>query len=135
MEAMTLTHKIINTIQHHMADVIAIYLFGSAETKYETPDSDVDIAILAPRKISAETRDALIDILISVLHKDKIDLIDLKNAPTVLKFQIIMNGKRIFCSNKYEADSFEMYTFSDYVRLNEARRGILEAIKKRGSIF
>lgn len=132
---MLVEKKIIATITKDFPDIIAIYLFGSTGTKYETSESDIDIALLMPKKIKSTDRLHLINALISALHKDKIDLIDLKNAPTVLKFQIIMNGQKIHCTDNYRTDSFEMYVFSDYIRLNEERHEILEAIKKRGSIF
>lgn len=132
---MKIKEKIVSAIREKQPEVIAVYLFGSAGTKYETSDSDVDVAILLPEKMNMDDRLSLINMLIDALHKDKIDLIDLRDAPTVLKFQIMMNGQRIFCSDIFQGDSFEMYTFSDYVRLNEERRAILDAIQQRGSVF
>jgi len=126
---------ILTTIQNIVSDVLAIYLFGSTNTIYETSESDVDIAILTHRKITFDAQLHLVNQLIDALHKDKIDLIDLRQVSTVLKFQIIFYGKRIYCANAYLCDSFEMYTFSDYVRLNEARRNILRDIQERGSVL
>lgn len=125
----------IAAIDANCSEVIAIYLFGSTGTAYETSESDVDIALLTNQKITPDKRLDLINALIDATHNDKIDFIDLKNAPTILKFQIIMNSKRIYCQNTVQADAFEMYTFSDYVRLNEERYEIMQAIKKRGSVF
>lgn len=127
--------KIIHIVTHQLRDVLAIYLFGSTGTPYEKADSDVDIAILRRPKIEMTERIDLINALIDILHKDKIDLIDLNKVPTVLKFQVILNGKRIYCANIYDCDSFEMYAFSDYVRLNEERRDILKEIQQRGSVL
>lgn len=127
--------KIIQPITQHLKNVTAIYLFGSYGTVYETPDSDVDVAILASQKIQFDDRLQIINALITSLHREKIDLIDLRNSPTVLKFQIIMNGKIIFCADSYQLDFFEMVTLSSYVRLNGERQGILEAIQQRGSVY
>ncbi len=129
------TEKLVEIIQKTLPGLVAIYLFGSYGTHYETSESDVDIAVLTPRKLSMDMRLELINVCIDVLHKDRIDLIDLCNAPTVLKFQIIMTGRRIYCGDSYYADTFEMYTFSDYVRLNEERREILKVIQKRGTVL
>lgn len=132
---MKIDQKIIKTCQTQVTDIIAIYLFGSSGTVYETAESDVDIAVLSLAKLDMGKRLDLINALIGVLHKDKVDVIDLRTAPVVLKFQVIMTGKRIFCSDLYAGDSFEMYTFSDYVRFNTERREILKAIRQRGSVF
>ncbi len=132
---MTLEEKIVSIICQQLPDTVGIYLFGSTGTEHETSDSDIDIAILLSKKIDIQARLALTNALIDATHRDKIDLIDLRNAPVVLKFQIIMNGRKLYCANTFRCNMFEMVTFSNYVRLNEERRGILEAVQKRGSIL
>ena len=128
--------KLISAIQSEGGlDLVAIYLFGSFNTAYETTESDADIAVLSKKRFDMNKRLALMDVCARALHKDKIDLIDLLSVSTVLKFQIVMNGRRIYCANSFLSDSFEMYALSDYVRLNEERRDIIAAIQKRGSVF
>jgi predicted nucleotidyltransferase len=127
--------KIIRAIQKYLPQIIAIYRFGSAGTTWERPESDVDLAILADQKLQATTRWELADVIASILHKDSVDLVDLSQAPTVLSFQIIDSGHRIYCADKTACHLFETHTLSDYVRLNEERSEILEDIKKRGKVL
>jgi predicted nucleotidyltransferase len=132
---MALEQKITATIKKYLPEVVAVYLFGSVATALENQESDIDIAVLSQKKLNIEQRLELISELVAALHHDKIDLVDLNHAPTVLKFQIIMNERKIFCSNRHKSEFFEMCVFSDYVRLNEERREIIAAIKERGSVF
>jgi predicted nucleotidyltransferase len=127
--------KIIAAIQKSLPRVKAIYRFGSAGTARERPESDVDLAVLTDKKLDSSARWHLADVIARMLHKDAVDLVDLLQAPTVLCFQVINEGKRIFCANKTECDLFETITLSDYVRLNEERSGILEEVRKRGRIL
>lgn len=129
-----INQTIINTIISDLPHVIAIYLFGSYGTKYETTESDVDIAVLCKEEIDSQHLWQLSQKIAILLQRD-IDLIDLKQASTVFSFQITYYGKRIYCDSTAHCDLFETHIFSDYVRLNEARRGIIRDIQQRGYIF
>lgn len=127
--------KIITVIQKYLPEARAIYRFGSAGTPWERPESDVDLAVLPSKKLDSTTRWQLMDMIARILHKDNVDLVDLSQAPTILSFQIINEGKRIFCTNETECNLFEAITLSDYVRLNEERNEILEEVEKRGRVL
>ncbi|CAN5252432.1 type II toxin-antitoxin system antitoxin [soil metagenome] len=114
--------------------VSGIYLFGSIGTPYETPASDVDLAILPTKTISTLKCWKLAQKVAETVQRD-VDLIDLLQASTVFRFQIISTGKRIYCRDKNSCDRFEMTVYSTYLRFNEERREILEDIKKRGRIY
>ncbi len=64
-----------------------------------------------------------------------VDLIDLNQASTVMRMQVISKGQRIYCSNEQSCEMFEDFVFSDYARLNEERAGILEDIGQRGAVY
>ena len=53
------------------------------------------------------------------------DLIDLRQVPTVFRKEIIAADRRIYCGNQYAADEFEMLTLSFYQKLNQERREVL----------
>lgn len=61
------------------------------------------------------------------------DLIDLSQASTVMRAQIIAFGQRI-SGHDTELDSYECRALSDHARLNEERAGILEDIARRGRV-
>jgi len=124
----------IQLILQHRSDILAIYLFGSHGTPYENKESDLDIAILPLHPFDSLQRWQLAQEVAYAIHRD-VDLIDLTQASTVLRFQIIGLGKRVFCSNPFASDLFETTTYSAYVRFNDERRELLDAIKKRGRIL
>ena len=125
---------IIDRILQTMPGVWSIYRFGSADTPFERNDSDIDLAILLPKPVNNLVRWELAQDLARQLRRD-VDLVDLRSASTVLRQQVFQCGRRIYCADPFLADEFESRTLSDYVRLNEARRGILKDIDARRRIY
>lgn len=128
------TTKIVETLRQLLPGVIAIYVFGSTGSKFERPESDIDLAVLCATKMATTERFFLQEKIAQLLHRD-VDLVDLLQASTVFRFQIVSTGKLIFCQNKYVCDVFEMFVYSSYLRFNDERREILDAVKKQGRIF
>jgi predicted nucleotidyltransferase len=124
---------IIAQILQAMPEVWAIYRFGSAGTPFERSDSDIDLAILASERVDNLARWALAQDLAQRLRRD-VDLVDLQSASTVLRHQVLHHGQRIYCADRFAAEEFASRALSDYVRLNEARRDILQDIQARGRI-
>lgn len=63
-----------------------------------------------------------------------VDLNDLRSLPVTLRVQIVMEGVRLYAKSIPAAEEYDSRTLSDYVRLNEERRGILDDIRRRSSI-
>lgn len=124
---------IVNRVLKAIPQVWAIYRFGSADTPFERPDSDIDLAILAPNALDSLARWELAQSLALSLNND-VDLIDLQPASTVLRHQIVSRGRRIYCADRFAAEEFESRALSDYVRLNESRRQILRDIRNRRKV-
>ena len=116
------------------SDLLAIYIFGSSITEYERQTSDIDIAIMCKSKVDKLSLWEVTQEIAIELKRD-IDLLDLKSASTVMQMQVVANGKRIFCADNEFCEKFEDFVFSSYALLNEERKGILEDIKSRGSIY
>lgn len=130
----TIVQQAVQTVLETLPDVAGIYLFGSTGTSFETKESDIDLAVLPVSPVSPTQLWTLSQKIAVLLSRD-IDLINLKDASTVLRFQIISTGKRIYCNDQAVCDEFEMVAYSSYLRFNEERKEILEAIKNRGQIF
>ncbi|MEG0640972.1 MAG: nucleotidyltransferase domain-containing protein [Clostridium sp.] len=111
-----------------------IYLFGSGSRDELRADSDIDIAFLSDNKIDEYTCFMKAQELADIFKRD-VDLIDIKQASTVFKAQIVGNGKVIFCSDETKRMYFEMRCFKEYALLNEERAEILKGIDKRGSVY
>lgn len=125
-----MTEKIVQTILHYYPAAQAIYLFGSYGTEYETPGSDADIALLLSPQESKIAGFLLVSdlhhALERLLNRD-VDLINLRQASTVLQKEVIAADRRVFCREMNAADEFEMLTLSLYQKLNEERAGIVES--------
>jgi uncharacterized protein len=111
-----------------------IYLFGSAARGELREDSDIDIAFLTDLQISHYECFILASEIADIFNKD-IDLINLKDASSVFKAQIVGNGKKIYCSDENIRMYFEMRTLKEYALLNEERKVILDKIKEDGNIY
>lgn len=114
--------------------LISVYRFGSYGTKYERPDSDLDLAVYAGTAMPVIELWRTAQDLASDIGRD-VDLVDLASASTVMRAQVIHNGGRVYCADRLACETFEVYAYSSYARLNEERRGILEDIQRRGSVY
>lgn len=128
-----LNEMIVDRLVRAIPEVWAIYRFGSAGTRFERADSDIDLAILSPRPMTGVARWELAQDLARWLRRD-VDLVDLVGASTVLRHQVVGCGQRIYCADRFAAEEFESRALSDYVRLNEVRRDLLGDIRQRGRI-
>ncbi len=68
------------------------------------------------------------------LHRD-VDLVDLRNASTVMRVQVLSTGTCLDTQNESVCQEFETYAYSDYARLNEERREIVKGITERGLVY
>jgi uncharacterized protein len=128
-----LDEQIVATLLAGVPDLQAVYRYGSAGGEFEREESDIDLAILAGHPLSFTERIELAAKLMQLTGRD-IDLNDMRTLPVTLRVQIVMSGVRLYAANIPAAEEYDSRTLSDYVRLNEERRGILEDIRGRGSI-
>lgn len=130
--------QLIQLILSTWPDTQAIYLFGSWGTEYERPESDVDIAVLLPapqaKKAGSLVLTDLHYALQSLLNRE-VDLINLRQAPTVLQKEVVMAGRRIYCIPGIVADEFELLVLALYQKLNEERAGILAEGMSSGRFY
>ena len=125
---------IIQTILTHYPNAQAIYLFGSWGTAYQTPHSDLDIAVLLPpataKQVDMWEWITLSQELASIAGVTNVDLIDLRRANTVLRKEIIAADRRIWCADESSVLEFEALIISLYHQLQFERKDIIaDAIK------
>ncbi len=111
-----------------------VYLFGSVVTEHFTEDSDIDIAVLTSEPMDALLRWKLIRQLAIALNRD-VDLVDLSTASTVMQFQVVSTGERIFTADAAAMEWWELKVYQLYLTLNDDRKPILEAIQQTGRIY
>lgn len=135
---MEIAETIIQTVLTHYPNVQGVYLFGSFMTEDEWPDSDVDIALLLPpleaKQASNLTGTDCVLELASALGK-KVDLLNARMVSTVFQKEIVTNGRRLHCADRYAVDEFEMLTLSYYQKLNEERGAIIAAALADGRFY
>ncbi len=115
-------------------DPYLIMLFGSSVNGSLRADSDVDLAYLSDRQLSAYDLFMLSQQIASLLGRD-VHLLDLNQVPTVMQAQVIAKGKVILDRDTSRRQEFFILVLKKYARLNEERAPILAKIKERGSIF
>ena len=129
-----LLRKLVNLIRESLPGCLAIYRFGSWGTADQQAASDIDLAVLPSVPLDPLRRWDLAQQLASLAGRD-VDLVDLLNASTVLRMQVISSGDRLYCSAHGPVELFEDNVFSGYARFNLERRSIIEDVKKRGKIY
>lgn len=126
--------NVVEQIRRAVPAVIAVYLFGSFATGRSTPDSDIDLAILAAEPLAPESRWHLAQTLAITLSRD-VDLVDLRQASTVMRVQVLASAQLLLETDRAKRQQFEAVALGAYARLNEERRGIIEDIRARGSVY
>lgn len=111
----------------------AVYLFGSQARGEATTISDVDLAVLLPTPLPAH-RGWLLSSELADRLETGVDLIDLRQASTILQHQVITEGRRLW-SRGLESDEFELMVQSEYWDLCIQREPLIADIKQRGSIY
>ena len=112
-----------------ISELIAVVLFGSFGSEYETQQSDLDLALLSKNKLDPVFLWNLSQEIARILKKD-VDLIDLSKASTVFRFQVLSSGYVVYCSNEQEYAQFDTTAFTMYFDFQETRKGILEDYEK-----
>lgn len=125
---------IVDIVQIQFPEIRAVYRYGSAGGVYERPDSDIDVALLGVKPIPHATLNAIAVQLMNVFNRD-VDVVDMRTIPVTLRVQIAAEGARLFTANIAESAEYDSRAFSDYARLNEERRGILDDVRQRGRIY
>ena len=127
---------IIHIVLTHYPSAQGIYRFGTFGTENEWPDSDVDIAVLLPPEQAGNEKNLVLSQcrfdLEAALSKP-VDLLNARQVSTVFQVQIVGGGELIHCADRNAVDEFEMLVLSYYQKLNDERRGILEAFKRTKS--
>lgn len=125
--------KALQHLRASLPGILGIYVFGSRASGDATADSDLDVAALL-----SGTADPLLIWRLSGELADMVgvpvDLIDLRAASTVMQYQIVTNGQRLWAKNM-DAGLFEVFVLSEKTALDTARAGLLRDIQKEGLIL
>lgn len=124
---------VVRGILARLPHTLAIYAFGSRVNGTAGPHSDLDLAVLvagyAAPLMLWELAASVSDIVAC-----PVDLLDLRAASTVMQYQVITTGKRLW-ADALPADLFECFVLSEKTALDTARAPLLHDIKASGEIY
>ena len=126
--------EILTAVRDELPDVRTVYLFGSRAAGNERPDSDLDIAVVLNGPADPIYLWEAGEGIASRLDVD-VDLIDLLAADTVLKYQIVTNGRQLFATDPIDAELYEIFILNDMMALNEARAPLMSDIMREGRVY
>jgi predicted nucleotidyltransferase len=91
------------------------YVFGSCARGDHGPASDLDIAVFLDRRVSSFAfRLRLIETMMQELGTERFDLIILNDAPPVLKYEVVRQG-RVIKEDKKRRVEFEAKSLGEYL--------------------
>ena len=126
--------KIIKKLILENVDCDAIVLFGSYARETQNAESDIDIAIKPNTNISKKQIFYLSQELEEKI-KTEVDLINLDDINDSFRYEILINGKTIYCKDELKFELYKLDMYREYLELNESRQIIIDRIKKRDSIY
>jgi predicted nucleotidyltransferase len=112
--------------------LLAAYAYGSQVQGHATADSDLDLAVLMPGRADPLALWSLAGDLAG-LAGWPVDLLDLRAASTVMQYQVLTTGRRLW-ARALDADLFECHVLSEKTALDEARAGLLADILADGRV-
>jgi predicted nucleotidyltransferase len=116
--------SIIRILSERLA-VFTIILFGSAAKEALRQDSDIDISFM--NDFPSSTYDVfLVAQELADLLKREVDLVDFRQASTVLQAQIVANGIMLLDDKQTDRQYAFMRSLKSYALLNEERSQIIQ---------
>ena len=124
---------VVAAIRAALNHVIAIYAFGSQVDGTAGSQSDLDLAVLVGGYADPLFLWDLAAELANRCHCP-VDLLDLRAASTVMQYQVITTGQRLWSSG-LDAGLFECFVLSEKTALDTARAPLMADIQSSGKIY
>lgn len=132
-DALSAQGPVVSAIRATLPQALAVYAFGSQLAGTAQAGSDLDLAVLvagyADPVVLWELAGELEDLV-----GCSVDLLDLRAASTVMQYQVLQGGLRLW-GKAHEAGLFECFILSEKTALDEARSGLLADIQHAGQIY
>ena len=100
-------------------DVRLAYLFGSQAQGRAHALSDVDVAVLLAAQLSpseqGRARLRLTSDLMTLLHREDVDVVVLNQAPLLLRHRVLRDGRLLCVIDDRERARFAAETYRDYL--------------------
>lgn len=126
--------KVLETIKNMILEKIeceTIILFGSYARGTQNQESDIDIAIKPKKEINKKEIFYLAQEIEETI-KFEIDLVNLNDIGDGFRYEILMNGKSLYCEDEFKFELYKLDMYREYLELNESRKTIIDEIKEGG---
>jgi predicted nucleotidyltransferase len=127
------TGKVVTAIRERFLNAMAVYAFGSRLNGNSGPNSDLDLAVLVGGYADPLELWEAANQLAGLVHCP-VDLLDLRAASTVMQYQVITTGQRLWAAD-VQAGLFECYVLSEKTALDAARAPLMRDIAATGKIY
>ncbi len=124
--------EIVEAARAILPEAQALFLFGSRADNSHDGHSDLDLAVLLPSRADPVRLWEAGEAIAHRLNVD-VDLIDLRAASTVMQFQIVTRGHRLFAQSD-EPERYELFILAEMMDLNEARAPLIADIQREGRV-
>lgn len=126
------THKALaDVIRRAIPHIIAVYVYGSVARGDNSPDSDLDIALLLPPGQQLPDKLALAQELYNATGRE-VDLVDLRRAGHFLRMEVLRQGQTILNADPAYVLAWEGQAMSQYAQHRAQISGILESFQRTG---
>jgi len=111
---MKINQKMVRKIaQKYQLDLLILFGSQIKGKKFLTDESDCDIAYQAKKDLNGKEMINLNYDLMNLFKNDRIDIVDIKKADPLLKFEIYQNSKLIYGDEieylNFKANAFKIY--------------------------
>lgn len=107
-----------------------LVLFGSHAQGRAAPRSDVDIAFLTERRRRPDPFRLYVD-LVPIIGSDKLDVVDLRKAPPLLRWNVARCGMPLYASGECAWPLFAVRAMKEWDDVRKFERFRLEALDRR----
>ena len=120
-------------LHNTFSTALGIYAFGSRIKGTANADSDLDLAILVAGYADPLQ---LFDAANQLSNKlgYEVDLLDLRAASTVMQYQVIATGRRLWAKDT-QAELFELFVLKEKMSLDVLRADQLAEIRECGAVY
>lgn len=124
---------IVAAVRKMLPETTALILFGSHASGATWAESDLDLAVLLPGR-GDPVRIWEAGQRLAAHLKTDVDLVDLCAASTVLQYQVITTGRRLFAEGQ-DLDIYEMYILREMQDLNASLAPLMDVIMREGHVY
>jgi len=124
---------VVQTLRVELGErLLGIYAFGSQVSGQARRDSDLDLAVLLAGKTDPVELWNLAQEIATRIDRE-VDLVDLRDASTVLQYRVVTTGVRWWARDT-QVDLFEAFVLNQKTTLDEARAPLLADIAREGHV-